>query len=78
MADNFFQPSIPHFDGHYDHWDTLIENFLRSKEYWQVVSEGIQEPEDVRVVTKVWKKEIEGFLLKDLKEKIIFSKAIDH
>ncbi|KAK6936358.1 Cleavage/polyadenylation specificity factor, A subunit, C-terminal [Dillenia turbinata] len=32
-SENFVQPSIPRFDGHYDHWSMLMENFLRSKEY---------------------------------------------
>jgi len=40
-TNNFVQPVIPRFDGHYDHWSMLMENFLRSKEYWQVVSDGI-------------------------------------
>ncbi|XP_051134166.1 uncharacterized protein LOC127253561 [Andrographis paniculata] len=43
-TDNFVQPAIPRFDGHYDHWSMLMENFLRSKEYWQVVESGIVGP----------------------------------
>ena len=31
--ENFVQLTIPHFDGHYDHWSMLMENFLRPKEY---------------------------------------------
>jgi len=31
---SFVQPAVPRFDGHYDHWAMLIENFLYSKEYW--------------------------------------------
>ncbi|KAL5832282.1 hypothetical protein ACOSQ4_017636 [Xanthoceras sorbifolium] len=31
-TDNFIQPAILYFDDHYDHWNLLIENFLRSKE----------------------------------------------
>ena len=31
---NFVQPAIPRFDGHYHYWPMLMENFLRSKEYW--------------------------------------------
>ena len=38
---NFVQPAIPKFDGHYDHWSMLMENFLRSKEYWSLVETGI-------------------------------------
>lgn len=32
------------FDGHYDHWSMLMENFLRSKEMWNLVGEGIPAP----------------------------------
>ncbi|KAH0665104.1 hypothetical protein KY285_026310 [Solanum tuberosum] len=34
--ENFFQAAIPRFDGQYDHWSMLMENFLRSKEFWPV------------------------------------------
>ncbi|KAK0579396.1 hypothetical protein LWI29_025787 [Acer saccharum] len=44
---NFVQPSIPRFDGHYDHWSMLMENFLKSKEYWQVVDSGVAELAEV-------------------------------
>lgn len=37
---NFVQPAIPKFNGHYDHWSMLMENFLRSKEYWSLVEDG--------------------------------------
>jgi hypothetical protein len=38
---NFVQPAIPRFDGHYDHWSMLMENLLRSKEYWSLIESGI-------------------------------------
>nr|GEW61990.1 retrovirus-related Pol polyprotein from transposon TNT 1-94 [Tanacetum cinerariifolium] len=34
---SFVQAAIPKFDGHFDHWSMLMENFLRSKEYWGLV-----------------------------------------
>ncbi|XP_068328038.1 uncharacterized protein [Pyrus communis] len=37
----FVQPTIPQFDGHYNHWSMLMENFLRSKEYWNLVETGV-------------------------------------
>ncbi|KAF7112444.1 hypothetical protein RHSIM_RhsimUnG0229000 [Rhododendron simsii] len=43
-AENFVQPSIPRFDGHCDHWSMLMENFLRSKEYWTLMETGFVEP----------------------------------
>ncbi|GAU14528.1 hypothetical protein TSUD_250700 [Trifolium subterraneum] len=43
MADSsdFAKPTIPKFDGYYDHWDMLMENLLRSKEYWSLIQTGI-------------------------------------
>nr|KYP57703.1 hypothetical protein KK1_003973 [Cajanus cajan]KYP57707.1 hypothetical protein KK1_003977 [Cajanus cajan] len=38
-SENFVQPAIPRFDGHYDHWSMLMENLLRSKEFWQRFNE---------------------------------------
>nr|DAD39485.1 TPA_asm: hypothetical protein HUJ06_013808 [Nelumbo nucifera] len=52
---NFVQPAIPRFDGHYDHWSMLMENFLRSKEYWSLVETGY--------------KKLDKMKLKDLKVK---------
>jgi len=34
---NYVQPSIPKFDGFYVHWAMLMENLLRSKEYWSLI-----------------------------------------
>jgi hypothetical protein len=43
MADNhhFQQPAIPKFDGYYEHWAMLMENLLRSKEYWSLIENGV-------------------------------------
>jgi len=43
MADsaNFVQPSIPKFDGFYDHWAMLMENLLHSKELWDLIETGV-------------------------------------
>ncbi|CAJ2653193.1 unnamed protein product [Trifolium pratense] len=43
MAENsdFLKPSIPKFDGYYDHWAMLMENLLRSKEYWSLIENGV-------------------------------------
>ena len=38
---NSVQPTIPKLDGHYDYWCMLMENFLRSKEYWNLIEQGI-------------------------------------
>ncbi|KAK2989971.1 hypothetical protein RJ640_004134 [Escallonia rubra] len=74
---NFVQAAIPRFDGHYDHWSMLMENFLRSKEYWQVVESGVREPANDAVMTDAQKSELEGRKLKDLKAKNYLFQAID-
>ncbi|GAU23520.1 hypothetical protein TSUD_39990 [Trifolium subterraneum] len=38
---NFLPPAIPKFDGFYDHWAMLMENLLRSKEYWGAIEDGV-------------------------------------
>ncbi|XP_069152762.1 uncharacterized protein [Solanum lycopersicum] len=74
-SDNFVQPSIPCFDGHYDHWSMLMENFLRSKEYLNVVESGVAEP--ATRATKAQKTEFEVLKLKDLKAKNYLFEVID-
>ena len=48
---NFVQSSIPCFDGRYDHWSILMENFLRSKELWGLVETRYEEPASGSVQT---------------------------
>ncbi|CAL2238396.1 unnamed protein product [Prunus armeniaca] len=78
VTDNYVQPAIPCFDGHYDHWSMLMENFLRSKEYWTLVETGIVEPESGVVLTELQQKKLDESKLKDLKAKNYLFQAIDH
>jgi hypothetical protein len=68
MAESsFMQPSIPKFDGHYDHWSMLMENLLRSKEYWSLIEDEIVvAPVNVTVEQR---KAADESKLKDLKAK---------
>ncbi|KAF7842515.1 Retrovirus-related Pol polyprotein from transposon TNT 1-94 [Senna tora] len=75
--ENFVQPAVPRFDGHYDHWSMLMENFLRSKEYWPVVEGGIRKATVGVTLTDALKTEIEAQKLKDLKAKNYLFQAID-
>ena len=72
---NFVQPAIPRFDGHYDHWSMLMENFLRSKEYWGLIENGISVKECVEP-TEGQRKAKEEEKLKDLKVKNYLFQAI--
>ena len=58
MTKNYFVLlAVPKFDGHYDHWEILMENFLRSKEYWGLVENGI--PTSAEGLTDAQRKNIE-------------------
>jgi hypothetical protein len=73
----FVQPSIPQLDGHYDHWFMLIENFLRSKEYWSLIEDGIPTVIEGVQPTSAQMKAIEDAKLKDLKAKNYLFQSID-
>lgn len=76
---NFAQPSIPKFDGDYDHWSMLMENLLRSKEYWSIVETGYTEPPlaEKEKLGAAEKKSLEELKLKDLKAKNYLFQSID-
>lgn len=75
--DNFVQPSIPRFDGHYDHWSMLMGNFLRSQDYWQVVSKGITEPAARVTLTVAQNQELEEQRQKGRKARNYLFQSID-
>lgn len=74
---SFVQPAIPRFDGFYDHWSMLMENFLRSKEYWSLIETGVPTVADGAQPTAAECKAIEEAKLKDLKVKNYLFQAID-
>lgn len=75
---NFVQPAIPRFDGHYDHWSMLMENFLRSKEFWGVIESGIPSSSSSATrVSTISDADLESLKLKDLKAKNYLFQAID-
>ncbi|XP_058775996.1 uncharacterized protein LOC131650302 [Vicia villosa] len=77
-SEKFVQPSIPRFDGHYDHWSMMMENFLRSKEMWSLVDEGISGPViGTTTTSEAQRKTVEEAKLKDMKVKNFLFQAID-
>ncbi|KAM1050050.1 hypothetical protein TB2_031363 [Malus domestica] len=73
----FVQLAIPRFDGHYDHWSMLMENFLHSKEYWSLVETVMLAVADESNLTDAQKRTIDDQRLKDLKAKNYLFHAID-
>ena len=76
-SSSFVQPAIPRFDGHYDHWAMLMENFLKSKEYWGLIEKGIMQTKEGVEPTEEQRKTKEEEKLKDLKVKNYLFQAID-
>ncbi|KAL0537893.1 hypothetical protein IC582_026884 [Cucumis melo] len=74
---SFIQPAIPRFNGHCDHWSMFMENFLRSKEYWELVEPGYIEPASRSLQTDAQRKKNYEMKLKDLKVKNYLFQAID-
>lgn len=58
------QASIPRFD---DHWSMMMENFLRSKEMWCLVEEGVLVVIRGPATSEGQRKTVEEAKLKDLK-----------
>ncbi|KAI5407291.1 hypothetical protein KIW84_053515 [Lathyrus oleraceus] len=73
----FMQPAIPRFDGYYEHWAKLMENFLRAKEYWTLIEKGIDTVPEGTQATEAQMKVIEEQRLKDMKIKNYLYQAID-
>ncbi|XP_014511841.1 uncharacterized protein LOC106770552 [Vigna radiata var. radiata] len=73
--EKFMQPVIPRFDGHYDFWSLTMENFLRKKELWQLIEEGI--PVLEATSTEEQRKSVAEANLRDLKVKNYLFQAID-
>ncbi|XP_070669034.1 uncharacterized protein [Malus domestica] len=74
---SFVQPAIPRLDRHYDHWSMLMENFLRSKEYWNLVEVGITAAAGGSDSSEAQKKTLDELKLKDLKAKNYLFQAIN-
>ncbi|KAM1062208.1 hypothetical protein EV1_026346 [Malus domestica] len=71
-TESFVQPTIQRFDGHYNHRSMLMENFLRSKKYWNLVESGIDTLEKGVMLTEQQQKRVAEQKLKDLKVKTTF------
>jgi hypothetical protein len=71
----FLQPAIPKFDGFYEHWSMLMENLLRSKEYWSLIENGVTPAPPNATADQ--QRTADESKLKDLKVKNYLFQAID-
>ncbi|RDY04657.1 hypothetical protein CR513_11604, partial [Mucuna pruriens] len=77
IESGFVQPAIPKFDGHYDHWCMLMENFMKSKEYWSIIANDIPVVAEGNQLIEAQKKAINEATLKDMKTKNYLFQTID-
>ncbi|KAJ1408626.1 Zinc finger, CCHC-type [Sesbania bispinosa] len=75
-SSNFTTPCVPKC-GDYDHWSLLMENLLRSKEYWSVIESGIKEQKENESFSAAQQKALDEAKLEDLKAKNYLFQAID-
>jgi len=64
---SFAAQCVLKFDGDYDHWSLVMENLLRSKEYWSAIQSGFEEPKGNEALNATQQKTIDEARLKDLK-----------
>ena len=74
---SFAAPCVPKFDGDYDHWSLVMENLLRSKEYWSTIQSDFEEPKGNEALNATQQKTIDEARLKDLKAKNYLFQSID-
>lgn len=79
VAENtiFQVPSVPKFDGDYEHWSMLMKTLLKSKEYWVVIKPGYTKPREGTVVTVTQHTDLDALRLKDLKAQNYLFQSID-
>lgn len=74
---NFTTPAVPKFDGDYDHWSLIMENLLRSKEYWAIIDPGFEELRRIEAPSPAQQAALNEAKLKDLKAKNYLFQSID-
>jgi len=76
-AGSFSTPAVPKFDGDYDHWSLIMENLLRSKEYWSVIDPWFEDLRRMEAPTPAQQQSLKEAELKDLKAKNYLFQSID-
>lgn len=68
---------LPQFDGHWDHWSEIMENFFRSKGLWNTIEVGVEEPSSTTVLTAEQTQQLEEVKKNDHKVKHYLYQSID-
>ncbi|KAJ0532224.1 putative RNA-directed DNA polymerase [Helianthus annuus] len=68
---------VPQFDGHFEHWNEIMENLLRAKNLWHLIDPGITEPAVGVAINENQRKKLEELQTKDKQVKHYLYQAID-
>ena len=68
---------LPQFDGHWDHWSEVMENFFRSKGLWSTIETGFEESSSSTVLTAEQTQQLEETKKDDHKVKHYLYQSID-
>ncbi|CAA7040785.1 unnamed protein product [Microthlaspi erraticum] len=68
---------VPKFDGDYEHWAMLMENLLKSKEWWDLIETGIPRVERNVILTGAQRTEMAEKTVTDHKVKNYLFASID-
>ena len=68
---------LPQFDGHWNHWSEVMENFFRARGLWSLIETGVEEPLDATVLTAEQSLQLENSRTNDHKVKHYLYQSID-
>ncbi|KAL0844254.1 hypothetical protein Bca101_017500 [Brassica carinata] len=68
---------LPKFDGHWDHWSEVMENFFRAKGLWNLIEIGYEEPAPATVLTPEQLQQLDDAKTNDHKLKHYLYQSID-
>ena len=68
---------VPQFDGHWDHWSEVMENFFRARGLWSLIENGLEEPTTTTILTTEQRTQLDNAKMNDHKVKHYLYQAID-
>lgn len=68
---------LPQFDGHWDHWSEVMENFFRARGLWSLIETGVEEPPITTVLSAEESLQLEAMRTNDHKVKHYLYQSID-
>lgn len=68
---------LPQFDGHWDHWSEVMENFFRARGLWSLIENGYEEPAVTTVLSDEQRQQLDNAKTNDHKVKHYLYQSID-